>query len=69
MQYDADEIERKWVTDLNELLMRAEQMVANVQGNGEFPQVERNLRHIYYDSNEIWSQMTQTDTQDNQVQT
>ncbi|XP_014207359.1 nuclear pore complex protein Nup93 [Copidosoma floridanum] len=55
-------------TDLNELLRRAEQMAATVEGNGELPQVERNLRQILDGSNEIWSQMTQTGTQDNQVQ-
>ncbi|XP_001607183.1 nuclear pore complex protein Nup93 [Nasonia vitripennis] len=55
-------------SDLNELLRRAEQMAADVEGNGELPQVERNLRQILDGSNEIWSQMTQTGTQDNQVQ-
>jgi nuclear pore complex protein Nup93 len=55
-------------SDLNELLRRAEQMAADVEGNGELPQVERNLRQILNGSNEIWSQMTQTGTQDNQVQ-
>ncbi|XP_058792839.1 nuclear pore complex protein Nup93-like [Phymastichus coffea] len=55
-------------SDLNELLRRAEQMAADVEGNGELPQVERNLRQILDGSNEIWSQMTQTGTQDNQNQ-
>ena len=53
--------------DLNELLRNAEQMSANTAGNGDLPQVERNLRQILEGSNEIWSQMTQTGTQDNQV--
>ncbi|KAL7302140.1 hypothetical protein TKK_0005363 [Trichogramma kaykai] len=55
-------------SDLNELLRKAEQMAADVEGNGELPQVERNLRQILDGSNEIWSQMTQTGSQDNQVQ-
>lgn len=55
-------------TDLNELLRKAEQMAADVEGIGDLPQVERNLRQILDGSNEIWSQMTQTGTQDNQAQ-
>lgn len=55
-------------TDLNELLRRAEQMAADVEGNCELPQVERNLRQILEGSNEIWSQMTDIGTQDNQAQ-
>ncbi|XP_011499100.1 PREDICTED: nuclear pore complex protein Nup93-like [Ceratosolen solmsi marchali] len=54
-------------SDLNELLRIAEQMAADVEGNGDLPQVQRNLRQILYSSNEIWLQMKQTGTQDNQV--
>lgn len=55
-------------TDFNELLREAEQLSAAVEGNGELPQVERNLRQILQDSNELLSRVMQTGTQDNQVQ-
>ena len=52
----------------SELLRSAEQLSAAVEGNEELPQVERNLRQILDASNELWSRVTQTGTQDNQVQ-
>lgn len=52
----------------SELLRSAEQLSAAVEGNEELPQVERNLRQILEASNELWSRVTQTGTQDNQVQ-
>lgn len=52
----------------SELLRSAEQLSAAVEGNKELPQVERNLRQILEASNELWSRVTQTGTQDNQVQ-
>ncbi|XP_051169702.1 nuclear pore complex protein Nup93-like [Leptopilina boulardi] len=55
-------------TDFNELLREAEQLSAAVEGNGELPQVERNLRQILQDSNELLSRVIQTGAQDNQVQ-
>lgn len=55
-------------SDFNELLRSAEQLSAAVESNGELPQVERNLRQILEASNELWSRITQTGTQDNQVQ-
>ena len=55
-------------SDFNELLREAEQLSAAVEGNGELPQVERNLRQILQDSNELLSRVMQTGTQDNQVQ-
>lgn len=55
-------------TDFNELLREAEQLSAAVEGNGELPQVERNLRQILQDSNELLSRVVQTGAQDNQIQ-
>ncbi|XP_046606302.1 nuclear pore complex protein Nup93-like isoform X1 [Neodiprion virginianus] len=55
-------------SDFNELLRSAEQLSAAVEGNGELPQVERNLRQILEASNELWSRVTQPSSQDNQVQ-
>lgn len=55
-------------SDFNELLRSAEQLSAAVGGNGELPQVERNLRQILDASNELWSRVTQPSSQDNQVQ-
>ena len=55
-------------SDFNELLRSAEQLSAAVEGSGELPQVERNLRQIFEASNELWSRVTQTGTQDSQVQ-
>ncbi|XP_076633557.1 nuclear pore complex protein Nup93 [Colletes latitarsis] len=52
----------------SELLRSAEQLSAAVEGNEELPQVQRNLRQILEASNELWSRVTQTGTQDNQVQ-
>lgn len=52
----------------SELLRSAEQLSAAVEGSEELPQVERNLRQILEASNELWSRVTQTGTQDNQVQ-
>ena len=55
-------------TGFSELLRSAERLSAAVEGNEELPQVERNLRQILEASNELWSRVTQTGTQDNQVQ-
>ncbi|XP_015127449.1 nuclear pore complex protein Nup93 [Diachasma alloeum] len=55
-------------SDFNELLRSAEQLSAAVEGSGELPQVERNLRQILEASNELWSRVTQSGTQDTQVQ-
>lgn len=55
-------------SDFNELLRSAEQLSAAVEGTGELPQVERNLRQISEAANELWSRVTQTGTQDTQVQ-
>ncbi|KAL2718929.1 nuclear pore complex protein Nup93-like [Vespula squamosa] len=55
-------------TGFSELLRSAEQLSAAVEGSEELPQVERNLRQILEASNELWSRVTQTGTQDNQVQ-
>ncbi|XP_043287801.1 nuclear pore complex protein Nup93-like [Venturia canescens] len=55
-------------SDFNDLLRSAEQLSAAVEGTGELPQVERNLRQIFEASNELWSRVTQTGTQDNQSQ-
>lgn len=55
-------------SDFNELLRSAEQLSAAVEGTGELPQVERNLRQILEASNELWSRVTQTGSQDTQVQ-
>ncbi|XP_012265471.2 nuclear pore complex protein Nup93-like [Athalia rosae] len=55
-------------SDFNELLRSAEQLSAAVEGNGELPQVERNLRQILEASNELWSRVAQPGSQDNQVQ-
>ncbi|KAI4502766.1 hypothetical protein M0802_001810 [Mischocyttarus mexicanus] len=52
----------------SELLRSAEQLSAAVEGSEELPQVERNLRQILEASNELWSRVAQTATQDNQVQ-
>ncbi|XP_029042677.1 nuclear pore complex protein Nup93-like [Osmia bicornis bicornis] len=52
----------------SELLRSAEQLSAAVEGSEELPQVERNLRQILDASNELWSRVTQTGTQDSQVQ-
>ncbi|XP_003707755.2 nuclear pore complex protein Nup93 [Megachile rotundata] len=52
----------------SELLRLAEQLSAVVEGSEELPQVERNLRQILETSNELWSRVTQTGTQSNQVQ-
>ncbi|KZC06930.1 PREDICTED: nuclear pore complex protein Nup93-like [Dufourea novaeangliae] len=55
-------------TGFSELLRSAEQLSAAVEGTEELPQVERNLRQILDASNELWSRVTQTGTQDNEVQ-
>lgn len=55
-------------SDFNDLLRSAEQLSAAVEGTGQLPQVERNLRQIFQASNELWSRVTQTGTQDNQSQ-
>lgn len=55
-------------TGFSELLRSAERLSAAVESNEELPQVERNLRQILEASNELWSRVTQTGTQDNQVQ-
>lgn len=52
----------------SELLRSAEQLSAAVEGNEDLPQVERNLRQILEASNELWSRVTQTSTQDNEAQ-
>jgi len=52
----------------SELLRSAEQLSATVEGNEDLPQVERNLRQILEASNELWSRVTQTSTQDNEAQ-
>lgn len=52
----------------SDLLRSAEQLSATVEGNEELPQVERNLRQILEASNELWSRVTQTTTQDNETQ-
>lgn len=52
----------------SELLRSAEQLSAVVEGNEDLPQVERNLRQILEASNELWSRVTQTSTQDNEAQ-
>ncbi|KAH0554443.1 nuclear pore complex protein Nup93-like isoform X2 [Cotesia glomerata] len=54
-------------SDFNELLRSAEQLSATVESITEL-QVERNLRQILEASNELWSRVTQTGTQDTQVQ-
>lgn len=54
-------------SDFNELLRSAEQLSATVESTSEL-QVERNLRQILEASNELWSRVTQTGTQDTQVQ-
>ncbi|CAL7944031.1 unnamed protein product [Xylocopa violacea] len=54
-------------TGFSELLRSAERLSAAVEGNEELPQVERNLRQILEASNELWSRVTQTGTQDNQA--
>lgn len=54
--------------DFNELLRSAEQLAATVEGSGEMPQVQRNLRQLAEDSDDLWSRTTQTGTQDAQVQ-
>ncbi|KAG6798255.1 nuclear pore complex protein Nup93 [Apis mellifera caucasica] len=55
-------------TGFSELLRSAERLSAAIEGNEELPQVERNLRQILEASNELWSRVTQTGTQDNQRQ-
>lgn len=55
-------------SDFNELLRSAEQLSAAVEGIGELPQVERNLRQTLEASNDLWARVTQTGTQDTQVQ-
>ncbi|XP_066595874.1 nuclear pore complex protein Nup93-like [Prorops nasuta] len=52
----------------SDLLRSAEQLSAAVEGNGELPQVERNFRQILEASNELWSRVTHTRSQDNEVQ-
>ncbi|TGZ51832.1 Nuclear pore protein [Temnothorax longispinosus] len=52
----------------SELLRSAEQLSAAVEGNEDLPQVDRNLRQILEASNELWSRVTQTGTQDNEAQ-
>jgi nuclear pore complex protein Nup93 len=52
----------------SDLLRSAEQLSAAVEGNEELPQVERNLRQLLEASNELWSRVTQTSTQDNEAQ-
>lgn len=52
----------------SELLRSAEQLSAAVEGNEDLPQVERNLRQLLEASNELWSRVTQTSTQDNEAQ-
>lgn len=52
----------------SDLLRSAEQISAAVEKNEELPQVERNLRQILEASNELWSRVTQTNTQDNETQ-
>ncbi|XP_053982478.1 nuclear pore complex protein Nup93-like [Hylaeus volcanicus] len=63
---DSSQVKRD--SGFSELLRSAEQLSAAVEGNEELPQVERNLRQILEASNELWSRVTQTGTQDNQVQ-
>lgn len=55
-------------SDFNELLRSAEQLSAGVEGFGEMPQVQRNLRQLAEDSDDLWSRVTQTGIQDSQVQ-
>lgn len=52
----------------SELLRSAEQISAAAEGNDDMPHVDRNLQQILEASNELWSRVTQTTTQDNEAQ-
>ncbi|XP_012524489.1 nuclear pore complex protein Nup93 [Monomorium pharaonis] len=64
----ADTLRLTTDSGFSELLRSAEQLSATVEGNEDLPQVERNLRQILEASNELWSRVTQTSTQDNEAQ-
>lgn len=47
-----------------DLLQQAEQLTADIDGEGELPRVERNLRQIVDAGQQLWSRTTQAVSKD-----
>ncbi|KAK7576318.1 hypothetical protein V9T40_012604 [Parthenolecanium corni] len=55
-------------TDLNNLLINAEQLALNPEENiGELPKIERTLKQVYDATNELWSRLTSEGLKDNEA--
>lgn len=55
------------VTDFSELLLEAEKLTANLEGVSELPKVDRSLRQVLQDSNELFTRVARTGSQDVQA--
>ncbi|XP_076352512.1 nuclear pore complex protein Nup93-like [Tachypleus tridentatus] len=51
-------------TGLGELLEQAEQLTADIDGDGELPRVERNFRQILEAGQQLWTRTAQTSSRD-----
>lgn len=55
-------------TDLNNLLINAEQLALNPEENiEELPKIERTLKQVYDATNELWSRLTSEGLKDNEA--
>ena len=51
-------------TGFSDLLQQAELLTADIDGEGELPRVERNLRQIVDAGQQLWSRTTQAASKD-----